>query len=77
MVDKRAVRIGMGLCVAAVVLYALLPLRLQLSNMVWSESLYLFLLVTGLWLWLIETERSSLIRACDTSASGMARTRGA
>jgi hypothetical protein len=36
------------------VLYVLLPLRIQISTMVWSESVYLLLLVTAVWLWSIE-----------------------
>ena len=59
---------GVRTSVFAGLFYAILPLRLQISNMVWSESLYLLLLMTGVWLWLLETERPSVT---GSTASGL------
>ncbi len=43
--------------------YAIIPTRLVLSNMVMTESLYVLVIMQGAWLWIRETQEHRLIRA--------------
>jgi Gpi18-like mannosyltransferase len=59
---------GNAAALSTALLFALLPLRLQISTMVWSESVYLLLIVTAAWLWAIERDRPSRWRAVTAGA---------
>jgi hypothetical protein len=60
---------GAAAALATCLFFALLPLRLQISTMVWSESVYLLLLVLAVWLWAIEREKPSRLRAAAVGLS--------
>lgn len=44
-------------------IYAVMPLRLHVASKVWSESLYVLVVLSAVWLWMREGESSSRARA--------------
>lgn len=55
--------------VAAGTLFALLPIRIAVSNQILSESAFVFLVLLNIWLWLLEAESPSLMRAVGLGAA--------